>query len=309
MSLPLSSADKIASYGIRGPNPSPAFLAIEHSQAVHRINLINAWAPAIGPGTRVLELGCGQGTCTQALAEAVSSPSRDPTASGHITAVDPGAPDYGAPFTLAQAQSHLSTGPLGPLITFHRADPVAFLAADPAAHWDVAVLAHCIWYFQEPDTLREILAALRGRVQRVCLAEWALHATEPAASAHVLAALARAAFEAHRVGSTENIQMLVSPRGIRGVVGRAGWEVEREGTVVPGEELSDGFWEVGTVVDEEFVEEVEKEVGDGRVKAALMSARDAVIAAADSAGGVSKVRSMDVWVATLVPGQLVESCS
>ena len=306
MPLPLS-ADKIASYAIRGPNPSPISLAIEHSQAVHRINLINAWAPAIGPGTRVLELGCGQGTCTQALAEAVSSPDNDPTSSGHITAIDPGAPDYGAPFTLAQAQSHLSAGPLGPLITFHRADPIDFLAANPDQKWDVAVLAHCIWYFPSPGTLGKILAALRGRVARVCLAEWALHATEPAATAHVLAALARAAFVAHRVGSTENIQMVVSPGVVKGVVGEVGWEVEREVTVVPEAELSDGLWETGTVVDKEFVDNVEKEIREGRVKAALTSARDATIAAADSAGGVGKVRSMDVWVATLIPKDPVES--
>lgn len=301
MPLPLSSADKIASYGIRGADPSPSFLAIELSQAVHRINLINAWGPAIGPGTRVLELGCGQGPCTQALAEAVTSPD-DPTgSSGHITAVDPGAPDYGAPFTLGESQSHLSAGPLGPLITFHRADPIDFLAANADAQWDVAVLAHCIWYFRSADTLRQIFTALRGRVARVCLAEWALHATEPAAAAHVLAALARATFEAHRADSVENIQTLASPRAIKEAAAQAGWGVESEGTVVPEAELSDGYWETGTVVREGFAEEVEKEIKDGRVKAALASARDAVIAAADSVGGAKRVRSMDVWVATLIP--------
>ncbi|KAL2138874.1 hypothetical protein VTI28DRAFT_6070 [Corynascus sepedonium] len=306
MPLPLSSADKIASYGIRGADPSPSFLAIELSQAVHRINLINAWAPAIGPGTRVLELGCGQGTCTQALAEAVSSPE-NPSGSGHIAAVNPGAPDYGAPFTLAQAQSHLSAGPLGSLVTFHRADPIEFLATNADTQWDVAVLAHCIWYFQSGDTLRQILSALRGRVARVCLAEWALHATEPAATAHVLAALARATFEAHRVDSIENIQTPMSPQAIKEAVGQAGWAIETEGTVVPDAELSDGFWETGTVVCKEFAEDVEKEIKNERVKAVLASARDATIAAADSVGGAKKVRSMDVWVATLISEQPVKA--
>lgn len=51
----------------------------------------------ITPGSHVLELGCGQGTATTVLAEAVGS-------AGHVDAVDPGAPDYGAPFTLAEAQ-------------------------------------------------------------------------------------------------------------------------------------------------------------------------------------------------------------
>jgi len=299
MPLPLSSASKIASYAIHPTEPPAYFLAIEHGQAIHRINLINAWGPAIGTGTRVLELGCGQGTCTQALAEAVSSPS--PSNAGHITAIDPASPDYGAPFTLSQAQSHLTAGPIGPLITFHRADPVAFLNAIPAGtepQWDVAVLAHCMWYFPSAKTLDEILFALRGRVARVCLAEWALHATEPAASAHVLTALARATFEAHRSGSTENIQTLMSPREMKEAALRAGWKIESEGIVVPEAELSDGFWETRTVMSEKFSEDVEREVADDRVKAVLRSARDSVIAAA---GGVKKVRSMDVWVANLVP--------
>ncbi|KAK4454743.1 hypothetical protein QBC34DRAFT_140133 [Podospora aff. communis PSN243] len=294
MPLPLSSADKIAAYAIHPPNPTTQFLAIEHSQAVHRINLINEWDPAITTGTRILELGCGQGTCTQALAHAVSP-------SGHITAIDPASPDYGAPFTLAQAQSHLSSGALGPLITFERADPVSFLNAipkDAEPQWDVAVLAHCIWYFPSASSLDEILSALRGRVKRVCIAEWALQATELAALAHVLAALARATCEAHRTGSKENIQTTLSPRAIREAAVRAGWKVEKEGVVVPVRELSDGFWEVGTVVDEEFLEDVEREVEDERVKAVLRAARDATVAAAKA--GVGKVRSMDVWVATLV---------
>lgn len=52
----------------------------------HRINLVKFWG--ITPGSRVLELGCGQGDCTTVLADAVGP-------DGHIDAVDPGAPDYG----------------------------------------------------------------------------------------------------------------------------------------------------------------------------------------------------------------------
>ena len=52
----------------------------------HRINLIKFWG--ITPGSRVLEIGCGQGDCTTVLADAVGP-------DGHVDAVDPGAPDYG----------------------------------------------------------------------------------------------------------------------------------------------------------------------------------------------------------------------
>ena len=52
----------------------------------HRINLIKFWG--ITPGSRVLEIGCGQGDCTTVLADAVGP-------DGLVDAVDPGAPDYG----------------------------------------------------------------------------------------------------------------------------------------------------------------------------------------------------------------------
>ncbi|AEO62511.1 uncharacterized protein THITE_2084027 [Thermothielavioides terrestris NRRL 8126] len=320
MPLPLSAASTIASYAIRPADPKPSFFSIELSQAEHRIRLINAWGDAIRPGTRILELGCGQGTCTQALAEAIRPPpasSETGTAAsegetkggggggggGHIDAVDPGAPDYGSPFTLGQAQAHLSAGPVGSLITWHRAEPVAFLAAHPGRTWDVAVLAHCVWYFASPGELGRILAALRGRVARVLIAEWALRATEPSAAAHVLAVLARGAFEAHRVGSCQNVQTPLSPAAIRRAAEEAGWAVEGETVVVPEKELADGYWETAMVVGEGFVQDVEREIGDERVKALLKSARDATIAAADAVGGAKGVRSMDVWVATLVPGE------
>jgi ubiquinone/menaquinone biosynthesis C-methylase UbiE len=45
----------------------------------HRLAIVSFWA--IAPGSRVLELGCGQGDTTIALAHAV----------------DPGSPDYGTP--------------------------------------------------------------------------------------------------------------------------------------------------------------------------------------------------------------------
>lgn len=55
-------------------------------QQDHRLELLSFWD--IKPGSRILELGCGQGDCTVPLADAVGE-------TGHVDAVDPGAPDYG----------------------------------------------------------------------------------------------------------------------------------------------------------------------------------------------------------------------
>ena len=55
-------------------------------QMEHRLELVSYWD--IKPGSRVLEIGCGQGDCTIVLADQVGE-------KGHVDAVDPGAPDYG----------------------------------------------------------------------------------------------------------------------------------------------------------------------------------------------------------------------
>jgi SAM-dependent methyltransferase len=287
--LPAEAADTIASYAILS---DPKHLPIEVAQAQHRIRLVNSWQ--IPTGSRVLEIGCGQGTCTAVLAEAVGP-------NGHVDAVDPGAPDYGAPFTLAQAQAHLSAGPIGDRITWHNAEPVRFLADDVGKTWDFVVLAHCIWYFDGPDTLDKILAALKGRATRLLVAEYALTATEKAAVPHVLAAIARATLEAHNKESEANIRCLLGPLNIKDAALKGGWALESEEVMVPDVALLDGAWEIGTVKSKWFLEEIDKYITDVTLKTTLLSAREAVIGAVGLLDG-EKVRTMDVWVSLFRQG-------
>lgn len=288
--LPLSAGPKIASYSLQPVGHSE----IELAQAEHRICLVNSWAGAITPGSRILEIGCGQGPCTAVLAEAVG-------AFGTVDAVDPGSLDYGAPYTLGQAQAHLSAGPIGQRIRWHRAMPEDFLAqtADEGKTWEVAVLAHCIWYFKSASVLESILVALKGRVQRVCIAEYALHATQLAAVPHMLAALVRGTLECHKVESKENIQALQGPDSIRQVAEKVGWSVHHDSTVVPEQGLLDGYWETRTVIGAGFLREVEEHITDERVKVLLRAGRDSVLSSVNSLGGVKNVMTMDVWSAVL----------
>ena len=169
--------------------------------------------------------------------------------------------------------------------------------------WDVAVLVHCIWYFKNPSQLDESLAALRGRVKKVVIAEWSLAASEPRAVPHVLAAIARATLEAHRGDSGENIQNIMDPVGIKQAVARAGWKAESEATMVPADGVWDGIWEVATVVSEKFLKKIDEAIiGDEKVKVLLRSARTAVMEAAERIGGHKKTRAMDVWTAVLEDG-------
>lgn len=59
---------------------------IQLQSTQHRIDIITKWD--IPKGSKVLELGCGQGDCTAVLADFVGP-------NGHVTAVDPGSLDYG----------------------------------------------------------------------------------------------------------------------------------------------------------------------------------------------------------------------
>ncbi|PNY25258.1 Uncharacterized protein TCAP_04808 [Tolypocladium capitatum] len=282
--LAASAATKTAKYSIIA---APEHLAMEVAQAEHRIQLVNFWR--IPAGSRVLEIGCGQGTCTAVLAEAVGP-------EGRVEAVDPGPPDYGTPYTLAQAQAHISAGPVGGRVAWHAAEPTEFLARNADERWDFAVMAHCIWYFASPETLAAMLSALRGRVDALLVAEYALTATEKAAVPHVLAAIARASLVAHNKASEENIRCLLSPGSIKCAAQAGGWNLDRECVVVPGQGLLDGHWETSTVKSKAFMEEVDAHIHDSVVEAMLRSSRDAVIGALAALDG-KKARTMDVWVA------------
>ena len=138
----------------------------------------------------------------------------------------------------------------------------------------------------------------------MCIAEYVLYGTHLAAVPHVLAALAHATLEADkdRERSEENIQTPLSPAAIREIAGTAGWAVESQGTVVPEHGLDDGRWETGTVIGMGYLVDMQREVNNNVVLAVLKSAQDAVIAAVEGIGGIKAVRTMDVWVATLVEG-------
>ncbi|CAI6099158.1 unnamed protein product [Clonostachys chloroleuca] len=292
VAIPTSAAYRITSYTYNpidraNPPENP-----DVTQTTHRINMVNGWA-AIPRGGRVLEIGCGQGLCTTVVAEAVGP-------SGTVDAIDPGSLDYGAPVTLGQAYEWITASEVGSRINWHQATPEQYLSqtAGEGLSWDVAVLAHCIWYFKSPEELERIFRSLSGRVEKICIAEYALSATAPAAVPHVLAALARAALESQRPESDENVQNIPTPDAIKTIGKASGWKLEHEGLLVPQPGLQDGFWEVGTVHSDGFLEEVEAHVQDPRLNGYLKSSRDAVIASTSLHGGLKAVLTMDVWLGT-----------
>ena len=178
--------------------------------------------------------------------------------------------------------------------------------------YDVAVLLHCTYYFPSASILSQTLKDVHPQVNTLCIAEYALQTSLPAQQPHLLAVLAEQALEALKpVGESQsNVQTVLSPRAIIALTSTYGWDLVHEKTIAPDEALQDGRWEVGTVYNKGWMDEVDAvldKVGDtsGRHRAHLSAAQDAVIAAVDRLGsegpdgvkGMTKVRTMDVWCA------------
>jgi len=168
--------------------------------------------------------------------------------------------------------------------------------------YDVAVLAHCIWYFSSPETILETLRALSARARHICIAEWSLSSSVASrGSAHVLAVLAEAALESHKTESVSNVRTVSSPVRIKALAEKAGLSLQSESIWSPTEGMLDGRWEVEAVLDLSFLTQVETFVDNEREKAAILAMYDAVKAAAAEVGGVKAVHAMDVWCAVFAP--------
>ena len=125
----------------------------------------------------------------------------------------------GAPYTLGQAQAHISRGRLGRRITWVQQSPLDYLSslsstASDSKAFDATVLAHCLWYFPSPTLILSTFRALKQHSKRLLLAEWSLVATHPSAQPHVLAALTQAALECRKPKSVSNVRTVLGPKRI-----------------------------------------------------------------------------------------------
>lgn len=213
----------------------------------------------------------------------------------------------GAPYTLGQAQSHISQGPLGSRIVWVQQPPLDYLSSLARASsgeirtFDASVLAHCLWYFACPELILSTFRALKQHSKRLLLAEWSLVATHPSAQPHVLAVLAQAALECRKANSDSNVRTVLGPKRLTELALAAGWQLETETRVPGGEGLLDGQWEVSACLSSSFEQEVDQQVGNESERAVVLALRDACEASLESIqGGRKGVMAMDVWVASFI---------
>ena len=203
---------------------------IQQIQLQHRFALVEAFQ--IKPGMRVLEIGCGQGDTTVALADAVG-------AQGHVIALDIASGDYGAPFTLAEAHDRILASPLGERITFHL--ETDFLQFDLAEPVDVIVLSHCSWYFQSAEQLQAYFEKMQKLAKRICFAEWDMRFTHISQRSHFCAVSILALYSAF-VQNDGNIQHVFSCEQIKDFANSVQLQVVKE-AIVEASFLQDGAWE------------------------------------------------------------------
>jgi ubiquinone/menaquinone biosynthesis C-methylase UbiE len=210
----------------------------ENLQLQHRTAIIHMWTPC--RGDRVIEIGCGQGETTIALAAAVS-------ASGHILAVDKGPAEYGRPVTLGEAHAYTKASALGGQIEFLRStdllDPhINF----PENAFDLAVFSHSPWYMSSPQELHRLFARVRPWARRLGYAEWDARPQHLQQLPHLLAVLLQV--HAHSVApqiSTANVRSLILPDQARLLAENAGWTITEEKIIDTSTPLGYGkSWEI-----------------------------------------------------------------
>ncbi|MCJ1313719.1 hypothetical protein MMC25_007399 [Agyrium rufum] len=294
------TVDQLIEFYIQGPIKAVGVTP----QLQLRSDVIKKWG--IKAGSRVLEVGCGQGD-SLVLANVVGP-------EGHIDAIDPAPPTYGGPINLGQSQSHLKSSPLGPRMTFHTADLEAYLSSYTGPAYDYVVFFQCLWYFPSPSAIEATLHRLgEGKAaKKLLIAEWAFQATNLDAWPHVLAALSVSNLENRMEEDRSNIVSAVSPAWFKAFFARekeqdVGLSLESEDIVVPPRGLKEGMWETLDVVREGYREKIRKrwprEKEDERARLAADMMRDAVVAAAERVeGGPKGTQSMDVWTAVIALG-------
>ncbi|KAI2817244.1 hypothetical protein CBS147482_5838 [Aspergillus niger] len=133
-------------------------------------------------GSKVLDIGCGQGESSLVLALINGS-------HGQITAIDTAPPGYGGPYIVHQSQKHIQASTLEQRIWLLRTDTASLLSHHTSTEkFNAAVLYHSLWYFPDRARVAQVFQLLADtNIHYLCLAEYGFRASRPAQVPHMLA--------------------------------------------------------------------------------------------------------------------------
>lgn len=208
---------------------------IQKVQTEHRLKLVDFWN--IKAGSKVLEIGCGQGDTTAVLAYIVGD-------KGFVHGIDIASPDYGSPVTLGDSIHFLKNSPLGNRIEVAFETDILSPQIDfPENSFDYIVLSHCSWYLKSPEELQDILRKIKKWGNILCFAEWDTRIQTNDQLPHFLSVLIQAQYECFKESSLSNVRTLFTPKDLQNIAERAGWKITAE-TILDSSQLQDGKWEV-----------------------------------------------------------------
>ena len=214
---------------------------IQRIQTAHRLKLVQFWG--IKEGSRVLEIGCGQGDTTAALAFVVGE-------QGLVHGLDIASPNYGAPVTLGDSARYLQQSKLGKQLKIEFDVDVLDVNVDfPENSYDYIIFSHCSWYLKSFAELEALLKKIRPWGKMLCFAEWDSRIKRIEQHPHFLAVLIQSQYESFKESSLSNVRTLFTPMDVRRIAESAGWTITDEQSI-DSPQLQDGEWEIEMVVTE-----------------------------------------------------------
>lgn len=214
---------------------------VQRIQTEHRLKLVDFWG--IEKGSRVLEIGCGQGDTTAALAYAVGE-------EGFVHGIDIAPASYGAPITLGEARDHLLKSKMGGRMKIEFEVDVLSEEIDfPPMSFDYIIFSHCAFYLESAEQLGAIFKKARIWGKQLCFAEWDTRVHKIEQYPHLLAVLIQSHYECFKESSQANVRTLFTPKDILRIVEETGWKTEQE-HIIHSPNLQDGQWEVEMTLEE-----------------------------------------------------------
>lgn len=213
---------------------------VTRARIEHRLRLTDFWK--IFYGSRILEIGCGQGETTAALAYAAGE-------NGYVYAVDLANENYGSPENLGTARERLMFSHLGDRINIDLGVNVLNPDFDFEPNsFGYVVLSHCLWYLSSQEELRDILFKARKWAPRLCIAEWDPRVNSIGQYQHFMAANIQAVCEAYHISDHFNIKTMFYPHELENAMLACGWDITTTGSI-EAYDVQDAMWEIDIVKD------------------------------------------------------------
>ncbi len=213
---------------------------ITEKRIEHRLRLADQWK--IFYGSKVLEIGCGQGETTAVIAYTVGE-------NGFVYAVDLANEDYGSPENLGTARERLMSSHLGDRLNID----LGVNILDPSFDFEpnsfgYVVLSHCLWYLNSHEELHDILFKVRKWAPRICIAEWDPRPSTFGQYHHFMAANIQAICESFHVTDHFNIKTMFYPHEIENALCACGWDITSHASI-DAYDVQDAMWEIDIVKD------------------------------------------------------------